>query len=342
MRNARVTLKDVSTACGYTANTVSRALRDDPRLSPATRESIRETARRMGYIRNSLASSLRSGRSHTVAVIINDVHNLHFCNMLSVIDKSLREADYNTMIMCMQLNEDLGEQLIHTAISQSVDGILYFPYHDNPDHVAYMQKNKMPFVLLDRWIRGVEADNARCDDVQGGAIAGHHLAALGHRRFLFLSGVNQSSSQLDRLGGFLSAIREHGLSEADVRIVPGEDVEAALARGDIGPLLDPMDFTAIVSFRDEVSYLALKALDERHVSVPEDVSIVSFDHLRAGIPYLPRLTSIYAAEGSVATVGVRMLLNRIAHPDLPPQVTIMPVTLYDEGTTAPARRADTP
>ena len=339
MNTSRVTLKDVAAACGYTVNTVSRAMRDDHRLPAATRERIRETARQMGYIRNSLASSLRSGRSHTVAVIVNDVHNLHFCNTLSQIDMALREAGYNMMIMCMQLNEALGEQLIQSAISQSVDGILYFPYHNNPNHVEIMQKNGMPFVLLDRWIRGVEADNARCDDVQGGLIAGRHLAGLGHRRFLFLSGVNRSSSQLDRLEGFLRAIREHGLSERDVRIVDGEAVEAALARGDIGPLLDPMDFTAIVSFRDEVSYLAMKALDERHVSIPGDVSIVSFDHLRAGIPYLPRLTSIYAAQGSVAAAGVKLLLNRIAQRDLPPQVEILPVALFDKGATAAPPRA---
>ncbi len=331
----RVTLKDVAAACGYTVNTVSRAMRGDARLPEGTRRRIQETAGQMGYIRNSLASSLRSGKSHTVAVIVNDVHNLHFCNMLSLIDRDLRNAGYDMMIMCMQLNENLGEQLIHAAISNSVDGILYFPYHNNRVHVEYMQKNHVPFVLLDRWIQDVVADNARCDDVQGGRLAGRHLAELGHRRFLFLSGVNSSSSQPDRLEGFLSAIREYGLSEADVRIVPGEEVESALAVGDIGPLLEPFDFTAVVSFRDEVSYLALKALDERGITVPGDVSIVSFDHLRAGIPYLPRLTSIYAAGGSVASAGVRLLLNRIAHPELPPQIEVLPVALYDEGTTAP-------
>ena len=76
------------------------------------------------------------------------------------------------------------------------------------------------------------------------------------------------------------------------------------------------------------------ALHEKHVSVPRDVSIVSFDHLRGEIPYLPRLTSIYADGDNVAVHGVRLLLNRIADPSLPPQVTVLPVKLYDEGTTA--------
>ena len=338
MNAPRVTQSDVARACGYTVNTVSRALRGDPRLPEETREKIRAAARRMGYIRNSLASSLRSGRSQTVAVIVNDVHNLHFCNMLNRMDQALREAGYSMMILCMQLNEALGEELIHAAISQGAAGILYFPYHNNRSHVDYMSRNGMPFVLLDRRIQGVSADGVRCDDEQGGYLAGQHLIGLGHRRFLFLSGVNRSSSQIDRLGGFMRALSENGLPEEAVRVVPGEDVEEALARGDMRPLLEPPGYTAIVSFRDEVSYAVMNGMGAMGLSVPGDVSVISFDHLRADIPYLPKLTSIYAAEGNVADIGVHLLLDRIADPELPPRQKILPVRIYDGGTTAaPAR-----
>ena len=339
MNGARITLKDVAEACGYTVNTVSRALRDDPHLPPATRTKIRQTAVNMGYIRNSLASTLRSGKSGNVAVIVNDIHNLHFCNMLSKIDVELRRAGYNMMVLCMQLDESLAEQMIHSAISQSVDGILFFPYHDNPSHVEYMENHGIPFVLLDRWSRGKVTDNARCDDLQGGYLAGDHLARLGHWRYLFLSGVNQSSSQLDRLEGFRRAMRDHAVPDQGIRIVPGEIVEEALAERRVGDLLFPMDYTAIISFRDEVSYPVMLALEEQHIAIPRDISIVSFDHLRGEIPYLPKLTSIYADGESVAVHGVRLLLNRIADRTLPPQVMVLPVRLYDEGTTAPPVKA---
>ena len=340
MGTARVTLKDIAGFCGYTVNTVSRALRNDPKLPEATRTQIQAAARDMGYIRNSPASTLRSGKSHTVAVIVNDLHNLHFCNMLSRMDAALRDAGYSMMILCMQLNEALGEQMIHTAISQSVDGILYFPYHNNRSHIEYMEKNRVPFVLLDRWIQNAVTDNVRCDDIQGGRLAGEHLTRLGHRRFLFLSGVNQSSSQIDRLSGFMEAIRANGLSGDNVRIVPGEDVERALAENSIEELLYPMDYTAIVCFRDEIAYPTIAALMERGYAVPKDFSVISFDHLCGETPYLPRVTSIYAAQEDVATRGVQLLLNRIANPKLPPQVLVLPVRVFDEGTTAPFVRDD--
>lgn len=337
MDTARVTLKDIARACGYTVNTVSRALRDDGRLPESTRSKIRRTALEMGYIRNSLASTLRSGKSGNVAVIVNDLHNLHFCNMLSRMDAELRAAGYNMMVLCMQLNEALGEKLIHTAISQSADGILYFPYLNNAAHIEYMRKNDVPFVLLDRRIRNAAADCVRCDDEQGGYLAGSHLAGLGHKRYLFLSGVDRSSSQVDRLAGFRRAMAEYGVPEAGVRVVPGETVEAALEAGRIGDLLFPADYTAVVSFRDEVAYPVLLALKKEQIRIPGDVSVVSFDHLCGDLPYLPPLTSIYADGESVAVRGVRLLLDRIARRGQPPQNIVLPVRLFDEGTTAPPR-----
>ena len=331
----RITLRDVAGACGYTVNTVSRALRGDPRLPESTRAKIREAAVRMGYIRNSLASTLRSGRSGNIAVIVNDVHNLHFCNMLTVMDSELRQAGYNIMVLCMGLNEELGEHLIRSAISQSVDGILYFPYMNNRSHIEIMQKNNMPFVLLDRRIQDIVTDNVRCDDRQGGFLAGVHLAGLGHKKYLFLSGENRSSSQIDRLEGFMQAMREYGIPESSIRIVPGEKVEAALADSTLRELLFPLDYTALVSFRDEVSYPVMLELTDMGLEIPRDISIVSFDHLRGDIPYLPKLTSIFSEGQSVASNGVRLLLNRIEHPDLPPQVIVLPVRLFDEGTAAP-------
>ena len=334
MSVSRITLRDVAEACGYTVNTVSRALRGDPRLPESTCEKIRQTAVRLGYIRNSLASTLRSGKSGNIAVIVNDVHNLHFCNMLSVLDSELRKAGYNIMVLCMGLNEELGEQLIHSAISQSVDGILYFPYMNNQRHIEAMQKNNMPFVLLDRWIQGIITDTVRCDDRRGGYLAGCHLAELGHKRYLFLSGENRSSSQIDRLAGFMRAMQEYRIPEAGLRIIPGDKVEAALAESRLRELLFPLDYTAIVSFRDEISYPVMLELAEMGLSIPRDISIVSFDHLRGEIPYLPKLTSVYADGENIAANAVRLLLKRIADPALPPQVIVLPVKLFDEGTTA--------
>ena len=120
MEPVRVTLKDIANECGYSVNTVSRALRGDTKLSEQTRKKIQQTAKEKGYIRNNLASSLRSGASHIIAVIVNDIRNQHFTSMISEIELFLRQAGYDMMILCTQLEEQgrqIGTQMVHVCIS---------------------------------------------------------------------------------------------------------------------------------------------------------------------------------------------------------------------------------
>lgn len=336
MKSQRVTLKDIAKECGCSANTVSRALRDDKRISEAVRALVKETADRMGYIPNTMASSLRSGRSHVIAVIVNDLHNQHYCDLINRMDHELRSRNYTLMILCMQLEDELAEKLIHTAISLSVDGILYFPSFGQRHYVEYMTTSRMPFVLLDRRVSDLEADTVRCDDEQGGYLAGRHLVRLGHRKFLFLSGVELSSSQIDRLSGFMRAMQESGIPRDNVQVIPGEQVEAALLGSSLSDLIFPIEYTAIVSFRDEVAYPVMNALRDRGVRIPEDVSIISFDNLCAMDPSRPAVTSIYSADENIAALGVKMLLERIEDNSIPPRNRILPVKIYDHGTTGKA------
>ena len=136
------------------------------------------------------------------------------------------------------------------------------------------------------------------------------------------------------MDGFLQAIREAGLSEECVRVVPGPQVEAALANNTLLELLSPMDYTAIVSFRDEVSYPLMNAMRSKGISIPQDISLISFDNLKAESPALPSLTSIYTDE-SIAEIGVKMLLERMDDASLPARNVILPVKIFEGGTTAP-------
>ena len=96
-----------------------------------------------------------------------------------------------------------------------------------------------------------------------------------------------------------------------------------------------MDYTAIISFRDEISYYAMQALARRNILVPEQVSMVSFDHLHAEFSYLPKLTSVYAKDNIAAEQAVSLLMARIGRISAPAREVILPVRLYDEGSTAP-------
>ena len=342
MEPVRVTLKDIANECGYSVNTVSRALRGDTKLSEQTRKKIQQTAKEKGYIRNNLASSLRSGASHIIAVIVNDIRNQHFTSMISEIELFLRQAGYDMMILCTQLEEQgrqIGTQMVHVAISQSVDGILYFPYSDDKPVVAFLEQSGVPFVLVDRWIPGVYADLVRCDDVSGGYLAGRHLLELGHKRFAYIRGPMNNSAQVDREAGFLKKLKEAGIPDSDIRVIGCGDMDSAIKNNAIMELLNPLDYTAILAFNDEIAYRIINTFRTAHVKIPKDISLMGFDHIRKYVPYHAPLTSIFCAQVyNIGEIAVDLLLERITNPDMPKQARVLPVKIYNEGTTGAPRK----
>ena len=331
--SSRITLKDIAERCGYTANTVSRALRHDERLPESTRLAIQKLAREMGYVPNSSARALRYGSSHTIAVIINDINNPYYSNMLSQIDQLLKAKNYHPMILCSQLDENLASEMIRLAISQQVDGILFFPFN-NAQHIRDLRASGIPFVMMDRWIANVEADIARIDDYAAGYTMAHHLLLQGHRRFLYMAGPFVNSSQVDRQNGITEALQAAGLDlDTHLRILPWDSMPDVPAPADVFKLLEPLDYTAILAFNDVLAYHASTALYAAGISVPDRVSIVGIDHIRWHNTYLPPLTSITVDGQSVAETAIEMLFGRIETPDIPFRHRVLPVRLHDDGTT---------
>lgn len=336
----RVTLKDIAEQCQYSVNTISRAMRNDEKLPQSTRTYIQQLAAQMGYVPNSNASALRSGSTKTISIIVNDLRNPHFSSMLDQMERKLREAGYNTMILCTHLDLSLGEQMIHVSISHCVDGILYFPYHSDRECIEYMKRCGVPFVLIDRWINGVMADTARTDDELGGYIAGQHLLQQGHTNFVYIAGSLANSSQIDRQAGFFRALSEKHIPQEQIQIIPWDDVEAARQNQQMRSLLLPTKATAVLCFNDTLAYHLMNELNLEHIRVPEDISILSFDYIRRAFPYMPPLSSISTTFSSVAEVAVQLLLNRIHDTSIPPQIVVLPVQIFDEGTTAPPRTSE--
>ena len=332
----RVTLKDIAEQCGYTANTVSRALRNDKKLPEKTRLTIQRLAREMGYVPNSSARALRYGSSHTIAVIINDINNPYYSNMLSQIDQLVKGKNYHIMILCTQLDEQLASEMIQLAVSQQVDGILFFPFN-NAQHILELHASGIPFVMIDRWIPHVQADIARIDDFAAGYMMVRHLLELGHRRFLYMAGPFVNSSQVDRQNGITEAMQAAGLdAQTHLRILPWDSMPDEPSPDDVINLLRPFDYTAILAFNDVRAYHAMNALHTAGLRVPEDISIIGIDHIRWRNTYLPPLTSIAVDGQSVASEAIELLFDRIDQPDIAFRHHVLPVRIHMDSTTGKA------
>lgn len=340
-QNKRITLKDISEQCGYSVNTVSRALRNDPKLPEATITKIQQIADELGYVKNVVASSMRSDRTNLVAVIVDDIQNPHYSDIISQISAKLRKYDYHTLILGSHMENNYADYSLSLALSYNVSGIVFFPRRYSKNIITLISQNNIPLVLIDREMPECQTSFVRCDDYQGGCLAGKHLLELGHRHFLYLPGPKYNLSQPRRYAGIIDALTEANVPASNVReidyhLVFGEVVDSTSSYKPYEKLFFPVDYTAVIGFNDLQSYSAMNILQEHGYRIPEDISLISFDHLTKTHSYLPPLTSIADnTDRSIADTAVSMLLDKIKNPAGDCVGAVLPVTVFDGHTTGP-------
>lgn len=336
-QNHRVTLKDIADACGVSVNTVSRVLRGDMRLSEKTSRRVRDMANELGYIRNNLASSLRKRKSNLIAIIIDDIKNQYYTEAIAEINELLKVQGYNVIILCTDMDGASSMEILEAALSHYVDGILFFPNMHDEQMVIRSQQAHTPIILVGRELPGVSVDCVRCDDFAGGYLAGQNLIKYGHRKILYLAGQPDNGAQPLRQEGLMAALQDAHIPEENLRIVASLEFLEAVEQNRVHELIFPVDYTALFSFNDQMAYHAMNCLRSRKINIPEEVSVIGFDHLTESIPYLMQLSSISSRQGtSLGNSAVRLLLTRLQNPDLPARKEVLPVELFEGGTVAEA------
>lgn len=330
----RVTIKDIALQCNVTANTVSRALRDDRKISEATIQKIKKTAIEMGYVRNNMASAMRSGSSHLISIIVDDLPNPHYSTLIDKIDYLLKKNGYDIMILCSHGKIEESLKMANLSISNLVNGIIYFPDSSDRNVPERIKKNHIPLVLVDRAVPGIETDVVRMDDYKGGTLAAKCLYLAGHRKFLYICGPEGNGAQPLRQQGFLDGLSQYGISPSEIRIIRGDQICPIPDSEELFHLLQPIRCTGIFSFNDQIAYSVMNALQDHGCRVPEDISMIGFDHIRSGMPCLQPLSSIGCENaGDLAERTVELLLRRIENPECEFMTEILPVRLYETEST---------
>jgi len=301
-------LKNLAERTGYSINTVSRALRGKDDIAESTVEKIKQAAKEMGYINNTIASSLRLGYTNTIAVILGDISNPHFAIMTKEIENHAREKGYSAFLLNTNENSENELRAIKTAINKNVDGIIICPAQENEENIQFLEESGVPFIQIGRRSKNKSCSYVICDDVQGGYLAVSHLIHKGHHRILFLNGPSYISSSKERYEGY---VRAH--KEADIPVCPELIQEISVSESNVFDIMEKVfitrtDFTAIFAFSDSVAWEAWTWLHNHSYKVPEDYSLVGFDHIqsRMAIPFQLTTISSYKTKMSVTAVDCLM------------------------------------
>jgi LacI family transcriptional regulator len=323
----RVLLQDIATATGYTVNTVSRALQNKPDIAKSTCAKIRQVADEMGYVRNNIASSLRSGRTRTLAVIVAGVSNPYYAIMIDTIHDIAEAHGYTVMVLCTRDQPRQEQQAILTAIGRQVDGILLFPGNHAGESVTMMQQSGVPFVLVSRHLENPDYDYVVCDEETGGYLAGKHLIEAGHRKLGFLSACEIIFSSERRIRGLKRAAMEAGIPAEDVRVSLhgiGGQTAALLAQWKAEGV------TGIFVFCDIEAWQVYECILSNDMQ--NAFAVVGFDNIQGVIGFPSPLCTVDGSMREMAKSAFMLLLDRIHGDAASPRSVVFPVSLVCRGS----------
>lgn len=329
----KITLKDIAVRTGYSINTVSHALAGKTDIAAATREEIARVAAEMGYIRNTAASGLRSGRSRTIALILPDVTNPNFIIMFRGIEAFFRQKSYTVFVLNTDEDPNIERDAIRAALAQSVDGIILCPAVGGTENLHYLKSTGVPFCLIGRRITETDTDYAICDDEAGGYLAAAHLCEAGHRCLAFFNGDPRISTAAERMAGIRRALGERGISLPDERVLTLSVKTGNSNRTRIRAFFESHpDVTGLIAFSDLLAFEAICILEEMGKTVPKDLSVVGFDNICSDFSFSPALSSVSVSKKTMATGAAELLWARIEGEAVTEPHLLLPTKLIQRKT----------
>lgn len=306
------TIKEIASIAGVSANTVSRALRDESGVSQETRYRIKRIAGQLGYERDVLASHLRTRQNRTVGVIIIDNSNPFYAEVLKGIEAGCKVRGYQILIYNTQGDYAKEEQAIKLMFSYRVRGLIIDPVPNcGEEHIKLLKKRQFPFVLASHYYRDIPTNWVGYDDYQVGHTLGELLIEKGHRGILFFGGFPGDSTYDDRFEGFTAALRSHGIELRPDQVVNFQvDADAAYRKMKL-LAASPRKFTAVLAYNDLAALAALEAMKEESLRVPHDVALVGVDNIAMTDLVEPGLTTMHLPKQEAGQVAAELLIDCI-------------------------------
>jgi LacI family transcriptional regulator len=334
----RVTITDVAQHAKVSVTAVSKVLRNAYGASPAMRAKVQKAIAELGYRPYAAARGLR-GRTYTIGVMLPDIRNPFFADILDGITDRIGDTDYQVLLGPGCNGEHEEARITEAMIDRGMDGmILIAPISSRP-HLERIA-GTVPTVVVGRHGRSTPYDTVTDDDAAGAALVVDHLAELGHRRIAHIEHHETDPLRLTempnavRANGYRSAMVAHGL-EDEIAIASTTYTQEGGYRGTQQLLASDRRPTAIFAGADFVAIGVFRALAEAGLSVPGDISVVGYDNTMYAAFAPVSLTSVDQGGRQLGADAARLLLERIDDRDRPSTHVMLTPSLVVRHTTAP-------
>jgi LacI family transcriptional regulator len=307
------TVREVAKRAGVSAMTVSRVINGGSGVRPTTRSRVEQAIADLDFFPNRVARGLTSSKTGAIGLIVPDLVNPFFTVVLRGAEMVARRAGYRVLLCNTESDLALERSYIEDMMSHRVEGLIIAPVNDSSRlNLSPLIRRRLPFVLIDRAVPGVDGDLVQADSNAGARRLMQHLTEIGHRRIALIIGSDDVSTTRERARGY-----REGLAAADIAFDP--DLVAQTTVDRIGGYramqqilrLEPRP-TAVFAVNNMTAMGAMQAIREAGLSVPQHIALVCFDDVEHLAVLSPFMTVIDQPAETFGTLAVQLLLERIA------------------------------
>jgi len=332
-----VTIKDIARALNLSTSTVSRALRDSYEINPETKRLVTEYAERLNYRPNPIALSLKENRSRVIGVIVPQIANVFFSQVINGIEAVAYSRGYHVIIFQSHESYEREVATVQQAVARKTDGLLISLASNTFDisHLQQLQEKKLPIVLFDRVSTSLDMPSVTADNFTGAFSATEHLIQSGCRRIAHVTVPPHISITQERLAGYRAALDKYEIPY-DKNLI--RHVE--FTNNEVSPIIDELldqSPDALFAASDRLALNCLAALKKRDIAIPEHISLIGFTNITVADLLAPAMSTVEQPALEIGQVAAEQLIDLIEgkQKTLPPNPVRIPTRLMIRSSTHP-------
>ncbi|MBO1306208.1 LacI family DNA-binding transcriptional regulator [Enterococcus sp. 669A] len=333
MESKRVTIKDVARYSGVSIATVSLILNgNENKFSRKTVEKVLEAKEVLDYQPNYFAQQMIIKKSKTIGVMMSDITNPFFGQLISGIEKALYQENFVTILCNANFDEGKEKYYLEELMRRGVDGfIIATSAISNETLYEMLEKRKRPYINIDqKRIEGL-SDAVLSDDFKGGQLAAQHLLKLGHKDLVIVMPIDAPEHIQNRLRGFKKACDDQSATSITI-------IDAKMSKDGGRKAVEQIvqtRATGIFTINDEMAFGLYRGMEDAGKEIPNDYSVIGYDNVEMCEYITPRLTTVAQSIPAIGETTAKILMERINNPDKPAEEVILPVALVERSSTAP-------
>ena len=319
-----VSIKDIAQAANVTPGTVSRALRDSPRVNPETKRRIQQIADQMGYSPDAQARSLVEGRTRTIGVVVTTMTDPFIGGIVQAIETTAQNHGYSLILASSNDSSEREIAAAETLHSKRVDGVIVTSSRVGALHQGRLERLSVPVVLINSLVqhRGRYTFSIGVDNRPGGFQATEHLLQLGHRRIAYVAAPDDRSDSVERLAGYHDALDKAGIDPDPSLLVRGTGRPGGGERALTALQALAERPTAVFCYNDMTAIGLIHAAHAMGLSLPQDLAVVGFDDI-VFAPYVyPPLTTVAQPVAELGQGAMEMVVSLLPEGSLDPATSI--------------------